>query len=258
MIGNTTLFPVSHRNFHRPKIATTPNQKSLRTVLTIADVTFFIFHFSFFTLAKRLLITSGPTREYLDPVRFLSNASSGKMGCALATAALKIGWEAVVVSGPVAVEYPPGIELYPVVSTEEMYESALRLFPGCDIVIGAAAPCDYRPKNVSEKKLSKSDFSGILELAETRDILASLGQIKRSGQILVAFALETHDAQNRALQKMRQKNADFIVVNSPAAIHADETAFEVYDRAGAAVRSMNGSKKRLADQLLEMLIPHMK
>ena len=200
---------------------------------------------------KRLLITSGPTREYLDPVRFLSNASSGKMGCALAKAALKAGWEVHLISGPVAIEYPQGIELYPVVSTEEMYESALRLFPGCDMVIGAAAPCDYKPKSVSENKLSKSDFSGQVELVETPDILAALGQIKQPEQILVAFALETHEAKERALQKMRRKNADFIVVNTPAAINAEETEFDIYDRSEKKVCSIRGPKNQLAELLLK-------
>ncbi|MCL2304735.1 MAG: phosphopantothenoylcysteine decarboxylase [Planctomycetaceae bacterium] len=200
------------------------------------------------------MITSGPTREYLDPVRFLSNASSGKMGCALANAALQTGWEVVLISGPVLVEYPKEIELHSVVSTEEMHDWALRLFPNCDMVIGAAAPCDYRPKNVSEKKLSKSDFSGLIELVETPDILAALGQIKRPEQILVAFALETHEAKSRALQKMRRKNADFIVVNSPDAINSEETRFDIYDRSEKRICSMNGSKKQLAERLFEFTI----
>ena len=202
---------------------------------------------------KRLLITSGPTREYLDPVRYLSNASSGKMGCALAKAALKTGWEVVLISGPVAIEYPKGIELHRVISTGEMYDLALRLFPSCDMIIGAAAPCDYRPKSVSENKLSKSDFPGQVELVETPDILAALGQIKRPEQILVAFALETHEAKHRALQKMHRKNADFVVVNTPAAINAEETEFNIYDRSERLLCSIAGSKDQLAEQLLTIV-----
>ena len=203
---------------------------------------------------KRLLITSGPTREYLDPVRYLSNASSGKMGCALAKAALKSGWEVVLISGPVALEYPREVELHTVVSTGEMYDSALRLFPGCDMAIGAAAPCDYRPKSVSENKLSKSDFSGLVELVETPDILAALGQIKRPEQVLVAFALETHEAKNRALQKMHRKKADFVVVNTPAAINAEATEFDIYDHSERLLCSIAGSKDRLAEQLLTIIM----
>ena len=176
------------------------------------------------------------------------------MGCALAKAALKIGWEVVVISGPVAMEYPSGIELYPVVSTEEMYDQALHLFPSCDMMIGAAAPCDFKPKNISGKKLTKSDFSGIVELVETQDILAAIGKIKRPEQILVAFALETHDAKSRALEKMRRKNADFVVVNAPDAIDSEEAELDIYDRNENPVASISGSKTQLAEQLLELLI----
>jgi len=175
------------------------------------------------------------------------------MGCALAKAALNIGWEVVLISGPVAIEYPREVELYSVVSTGEMYDWALCLFPGCDMIIGAAAPCDYRPKSVSEKKLSKSDFSGLVELVETPDILAALGRIKRPEQVLVAFALETHEAKNRALQKMHRKNADFVVVNTPAAINAEETEFDIYDRSEKLICSIHGSKHQLAERLLKEL-----
>ena len=178
------------------------------------------------------------------------------MGCALAKAALKTGWEVVLISGPVTIEYPKGIELHRVISTGEMYDLALRLFPNCDMIIGAAAPCDYRPKSVSENKLSKSDFSGLVELVETPDILAALGQIKRPEQILVAFALETHEAKKRALQKMHRKNADFVVVNTPAAINAEKTEFDIYDRSERLVCSIGGSKKQLAEQLLSVVNPN--
>ena len=176
------------------------------------------------------------------------------MGCALAKAALKIGWEVVLISGPVAMEYPAGIELYPVVSTEEMYHRALHLFPSCDMIVGAAAPCDYKPKNISEKKLTKSDFSGFVELVETQDILAAIGEIKTPEQILVAFALETHDAKNRALKKLRRKNADFVVVNAADAIDSEEAALDIYDRNENPVASISGSKNQLAEQLFELLI----
>ena len=201
----------------------------------------------------RLLITSGPTREYLDPVRFLSNASSGKMGRALAKAAIAKGWEAVLVSGPVAIEYPPEIELYHVVSTAEMLKQTLRLFPDCDAVIGAAAPCDYKPKIFSEKKLSKFDFSGCMEFAETPDILAALGKIKRSNQTIVAFALETHDAQNRAMLKMERKNADYIVLNGPNAINAEETKIELYCRSENSFSPFSGRKDEIAEFILEKI-----
>ena len=202
---------------------------------------------------KRLLITSGPTREYLDPVRFLSNASSGKMGCALARAAIDRGWQVVLVSGPVTVEYPPEAEIHHVVSTAEMFEQALRLFPDCDAVIGAAAPCDYMPKIASEKKLSKSGFSGCVEFAETPDILAALGKIKRPDQIIVAFALETHDAHNRAMLKMEHKNADYIVLNDPKAINADEVEITLYCRCGKCFPQFHSPKEEAASFILEKI-----
>ena len=202
---------------------------------------------------KRLLITSGPTREYLDPVRFLSNASSGKMGCALAKAAIDRGWQVVLVSGPVTIEYPPEAELHRVVSTAEMLEQALRLFPDCDAVIGAAAPCDYMPKIASEKKLSKAGFSGCFEFAETPDILAALGKIKRPDQMIVAFALETHDAQNRAMLKMERKNADYIVLNGPKAINADEVEITLYCRCGKCFPQFHGPKEEAASFILEKI-----
>ena len=200
---------------------------------------------------KRLLITSGPTREYLDPVRFLSNASSGKMGCALAKAAIDRGWQVVLVSGPVTVEYPPEAEVHHIVTTTEMLEQALRLFPSCDAVIGAAAPCDFMRKDVPEEKISKTDFPGYVEFTKTPDILAALGDIKRPDQIIVAFALETHDAQQRARLKLERKNADYIVLNGPDAIDSDNIEVEIYSRSEAYFADINGPKEEVAGFILE-------
>ncbi|HEX3725066.1 MAG TPA: phosphopantothenoylcysteine decarboxylase, partial [Pirellulales bacterium] len=118
---------------------------------------------------SRILITSGPTRQYLDPVRYLTNASSGRMGAALADAALAHGHEVVIVSGPVSIEYPAGVEVLSVVSTEEMLEVASRVFPTCQGLIGVAAPCDYRPVRVSPGKISKTGEPLLLHLVETPD-----------------------------------------------------------------------------------------
>src|SRR4051794_23641137 len=139
----------------------------------------------------RILITSGPTRQYLDPVRYLTNASSGRMGAALAAAANERGHEVIVVSGPVGVEYPPGAEVRWIVSTEEMLAACQELFPTCDGVIGAAAPCDYRPVRVEQQKITKTGQPLELHLVETPDVIATLGATKRVGQWLVGFALET-------------------------------------------------------------------
>ena len=141
----------------------------------------------------RILITSGPTRQYLDPVRYLTNASSGRMGRALAQSALDLGHRVTVISGPVSVEYPDAAELVRVVSTEEMLAAACRLFPECDGVIGAAAPCDYRPVRVASQKIAKTGDPLMLKLIETPDVVATLGSTKRTDQWVVGFALETED-----------------------------------------------------------------
>ena len=153
---------------------------------------------------SRILITSGPTRQYLDPVRYLSNASSGRMGAALAAAAVEAGHQVVVVSGPVAVPYPPGVELVPVVSTQEMLDACQKLFPGCDGVIAAAAPCDYQPAAVAPQKIHKSGSVLRLELVETPDVLASLADLK-GRRWIAGFALETEEPRARAMQKLAQE-----------------------------------------------------
>jgi hypothetical protein len=123
----------------------------------------------------RILITSGPTRQYLDPVRYLTNASSGRMGAALAAAAIELGHDAIVVSGPVEIAYPPQAEVIPVVSTEEMFAAAREAFARCDGLIGAAAPCDYRPEHVETHKIAKTGEPLLLRLVETADVVAALG-----------------------------------------------------------------------------------
>ena len=156
-----------------------------------------------------ILITSGPTRQYLDPVRFLSNASSGRMGCALAEAALAAGHRVTVVSGPVEVEYPSAAEVIPVVSTDEMLVAAKHAFARCDGLIGVAAPCDYRPVRVHDQKITKTGQPLVLHLIETPDIVATLGMHKRPDQWVVGFALETEDHRFRAIRKLEQKELRF-------------------------------------------------
>lgn len=201
---------------------------------------------------SRILITSGPTRQYLDPVRYLTNASSGRMGRALATAALAAGHEVVLVSGPVSVDYPSAAKVLPVISTEEMLETCLEIFPDCDGVIGVAAPCDYRPIQMSPQKIAKNGEPLRLQLVETPDIVASLGSIKQS-QWMVAFALETADHRLRAMQKLERKNCDLIVVNGPQAIHAADTEVEVLDRRGTVLAQLAGSKETVAPQIFAVI-----
>ncbi len=198
----------------------------------------------------RILITSGPTRQYLDPVRYLTNASSGRMGLALCEAALAVGHQVTVVSGPVDVVYPPQAHVVPVISTEEMLAAATELFASCDGLIGVAAPCDYRPVKVEDHKIRKTGEPLVLHLIETPDIVATLGAQKRPGQWVVGFALETEDHRFRAIRKLEQKHCDLIVLNSPAAMNSIDTQIEMLDKLGEVVLSAAGSKSDVARQII--------
>lgn len=201
----------------------------------------------------RILITSGPTRQYLDPVRYLTNGSSGRMGAALAAAALALGHEVVIVSGPVLVEYPAAARVVPVISTEEMLAVARREFEQCDGVIGAAAPCDYRPEKVAEHKLSKTGEPLTLHLIETPDVIATLGAEKRAHQWVIGFALETEDQRFRALVKLEKKSCDLIILNGPEAMNAAENTVEILDRHGSVVATFSGIKESVAEGILGMI-----
>ena len=200
----------------------------------------------------RILITSGPTREYLDPVRFLTNGSSGRMGAALAADALRRGHEVIVVSGPVHVEYPEAAQVVPIVSTHEMLTACLDAFPKCDGAIAAAAPCDFQPRHIESNKISKADSGLTLELVQTPDIIAELSKLKRSGQWTVAFALETQNGLNRAIEKLRRKKCDLIVLNDASAIDAPKCEVRIIDNDGKAILAQ-GSKAVVAAALLDQI-----
>lgn len=197
----------------------------------------------------RILITAGPTREYLDDVRFLSNASSGRMGYAIAQAALDAGHKVVLVSGPVAIAAPPACELYSVESSHEMYERCLALFPACDGVIGAAAVCDYTPRQRIAGKISKTGGPLQLELIETADILAGLGR-RKEHRWVVGFALESQQARENALRKLKHKNCDAIVLNAPSAIGSERNSVELIDKSGQTVATWASGKTGIAQSLI--------
>jgi phosphopantothenoylcysteine decarboxylase/phosphopantothenate--cysteine ligase len=201
----------------------------------------------------RILITSGPTRQYLDPVRYLTNASSGRMGSALAAAALNLNHEVVIVSGPVSVDYPSGAKVIPVVTTAQMLKAASDTFHSCDGVIGAAAPCDYKPRLVQTQKISKTGQPLTIELIETADVVATLGQAKRDDQWVVGFALETEDQRFRAIVKLERKHCDLMVSNGPSAIDASDNQVELLDSLGNVLASIDGTKQHVADRLLEQI-----
>ncbi len=201
---------------------------------------------------SRILITSGPTRQYLDPVRYLSNASSGRMGKALAEAAMARGHEAVIVSGPVTIRYPRAAEVITVVTTEQMLEAARKLFPRCDGLIGAAAPCDYRPRHVRRQKINKTGKPLVLELLETRDVVATLGA-KKGRRWVVGFALETEDEHFRAITKLERKRCDLVVINGPEAIDAPHNRIAVIDQDGNLVLKSAGPKRRVAQEIFRII-----
>ncbi len=200
----------------------------------------------------RILVTAGPTREYLDDVRYLSNASSGLMGYAIAEAALRRGHEVVLVSGPVELRPPVGCEFHAVETTAEMRDACVTTFPQCDGVIAAAAVCDYRPVHRVSGKIAKTGGPVTIEMIETDDVLAELGRTKESRWV-VGFALEAENPRERALQKLRAKNCDWILLNGPSAIGSANNRVELLGSEGAAVATWAGSKGDVADQLLGWL-----
>lgn len=172
------------------------------------------------------------------------------MGSCLAEAALALGHDVVIVTGPVQIQYPSSAKVMPVISTEEMLEISLQEFVNCDGVIGAAAPCDYRPLEVAKNKLKKTGDGLVLKLAETPDVLATLGQTKRANQWLVGFALETEDSRARALAKLKRKCCDLIIVNEASAIDSTHNAIEILAPSGEVVGNVVGSKKEVAARIL--------
>ena len=205
----------------------------------------------------RIVITSGPTRQYLDPVRYLTNASSGRMGSALVQAALDLGHEVIVVSGPVSVPYPAGAKVLPVLTTTEMLEVTSRAFEQADGLIGAAAPCDYMPERVETHKLNKTGQGLHLHLIETPDIVATLGARKRPGQWVVGFALETEDVRFRAIVKMSRKSCDMIVSNQASAMNAETNSVEVLLKGGELLKQIDGPKSSVAREILSLIDKHL-
>jgi len=196
----------------------------------------------------RILITAGPTREYLDDVRYLSNASSGRMGYAIAHAALQAGHEVLLVTGPVSLEPPQGCEVHHIETTDELLGTCVKLFPECDGVIAVAAVCDYRPVERVNGKITKTGAAVTFEFIETADVLAELGKHK-SNRWIVGFALESQDPRENAMRKLKMKNCDCIVVNDTSAIAADSNEVEVLNPNAETVAQFQGAKSDVAAAL---------
>ncbi|WP_438317460.1 bifunctional phosphopantothenoylcysteine decarboxylase/phosphopantothenate--cysteine ligase CoaBC [Sporosarcina sp. FA9] len=163
-------------------------------------------------LGKKVVVTAGPTRERIDPVRYISNFSSGKMGYSMAEAAAALGAETILISGPVSLEKPVGVKVIDVESAKEMFDAVLSEYDDAAIVIKSAAVADYRPKDIHPQKIKKGEGESRVELTRTTDILKTLGERKKH-QILVGFAAETENAVGHGMGKLDSKNLDFIIVN---------------------------------------------
>jgi len=198
----------------------------------------------------RVLITAGPTREYLDPVRYVSNASSGRIGCALAEAALRAGHRVTLLLGPCPAEPPEGAEVARVTSTQEMFEAVAARFDACDVFIASAAVADYRPVEKRPEKIKKGETHLTVELERTPDILAEMAR-RRKRQILVGFCLETEDLERRARGKLEAKGLDLVVANGPEAIAADRQDALLVRRNGRTTRLGGVTKAELASAILE-------
>lgn len=203
---------------------------------------------------KMILITAGPTREKIDPVRYLTNFSSGKMGYAIAEEAVKAGAKVVLISGPVSLTPPNGVEVVNVESADEMFEAVWNRFSEADVVIKSAAVADYRPKIYSNQKIKKQPGEQVIELERTRDILLELGK-KKDHQLLIGFAAETNNVEEYAQKKLIHKNADMIVANNVqeegAGFGIDTNIVTFYKKDGEIKKWPILSKKEVARKIIE-------
>lgn len=184
------------------------------------------------TKKLKLLITAGGTREYIDPVRFISNASSGKMGYAIAAAAIKAGHKVTLITAPTALKAPAGAKVIQVVTSEDMFRAVKAEFGQCDGLIMAAAVSDYKPAAKSKTKIKKQQADLTITLKPTTDILKWAGRNKKPGQILIGFALEDKNLLENAEGKLKRKNLDMIVANEPAAIGAEKSTLYIKAQLG--------------------------
>ena len=207
---------------------------------------------------KKILITSGRTKENIDPVRYLSNNSSGKMGYSLAQAAVDLGAEVTLISGPTNLKVPNGLEKFIFVeSALEMYEKVDEYFKNTDIFIACAAVADYRPKEYKNEKIKKSDSDFVIELVRNPDILLEMSK-KKEKQLLVGFAAETNNIKENALKKLEKKNLDIIVANNASVMGSDENVIEIIKKDRTSVEISQKSKIELAYDILNEVIFELK
>ena len=202
----------------------------------------------------RFLVTAGPTREAIDPVRYISNRSSGKMGYAIAEAAIEAGHGVTLISGPVNLQPPHGARLMSILTSDEMHDAVHRHLHDCDVLVMCAAVADYKPAKPSAQKIKKRDETFSLELAPTRDILASLPRDRQF--LVVGFAAETQNLKDNAQNKLRQKNCDIVVANdvshSNIGMERDENEVTVFFKNGQEKKFSRAPKQNLARELVKI------
>jgi phosphopantothenoylcysteine decarboxylase/phosphopantothenate--cysteine ligase len=208
---------------------------------------------------KKALVTAGPTYEAIDPVRFIGNHSSGKMGIAIAKELYNRGAEVTLVMGPASAEFSAnGIHLIRVVSAEDMFKACNRVFPRADIAVMSAAVADYTPVKTASQKIKKKEEQFRLELIKTKDILKSLGEKKKKGQVLVGFALETTEEKKHALEKLAKKNADMIILNSlndaGAGFGHDTNKITIFRKKGRQISFDTKPKEEVAKDIVDTII----
>ena len=201
----------------------------------------------------RILITAGGTREYIDPVRFISNASSGRMGYALARAALKAGHKVILVNAPTTRRPPSEAKIIEVETAAQMFEAVKKYFEKCDCLIMAAAVADYTPARPAKSKIKKTAKHLTLKLKPTNDILKWAGGHKRKTQIVVGFALEDKAVRSRAEKKLREKNLDMIIANNYAAIGADKSTVQIKIAGREWLKLSQASKATIAKRIVSLV-----
>ncbi|MCJ7646753.1 bifunctional phosphopantothenoylcysteine decarboxylase/phosphopantothenate--cysteine ligase CoaBC [bacterium] len=206
---------------------------------------------------KTFLVTAGPTHEYLDPVRFISNASSGKMGYALAEVAERRGAEVILISGPTNITPPEGVKTIFVKSALDMEKEVLKHFPRCDVVIASAAVSDYRPEKREKEKIKSKIGKESINLIRNPDILGQLGN-QKGAKFLIGFALETRDLEKDAREKLKRKNLDMIIANAPEVMSRDEATVKIFTRSGKKIFLRKMKKEKIAERILSELNEFMK
>ncbi|MEA1985909.1 MAG: phosphopantothenoylcysteine decarboxylase, partial [Candidatus Marinimicrobia bacterium] len=207
-----------------------------------------------FLKGKNILITGGPTREYLDSVRFISNPSTGKMGIALANSAKNHGANVKLILGPTPLSAQKNIETEYIISSDEMYKAVVKNFQWADVVIMSAAVEDIKPKSTNSKKIKKNQIPNSLQLVKTKDILLELGKQKRD-QILIGFSVETENEVQNSIEKLKRKNLDFIVVNNPnvkgAGFGSDTNKTTIITKDEEIIENELMRKVELADKIIQ-------